>query len=684
MLSDSTWDYYYLGEADNTSITIQRRGNEVHTRYEGQIGGRALEPINEVKTALDANTLDDQTVIMVGPPFVHGSETARNLSISIRHPINAYPTATLMSISVAGQSAVIVDYDHRVIHQDTLAEVSSAVLSNIWDQEEAIDDGMGGTTRVQAYPVGSYIPVDIRLITGRGADTVFLRTVEVLVVAAGGDDLSDEQIGDKAFSNPPSDLTNDEKGAVRTAIGVGGTSRSNVVLAAIAGLDNAGATSVVLPSDYTSYKTLSLGIWDNSQNRATSADFTTVYLAAQTSGRAGFSGLSAGFIVLGWNSTTRTLTLPGGANGDAFLFAELHDGGPQGPAGTSIAKATNPDVDAVGSTDTDLDAIQATARASLDDEKYTTVRKVTRLLQRVLKKASRTQLGTVLIARAEDTGSTETDTSRVPDVVGTKQLIERLASAHADSPILFDEPPGSIQASADNRDKILFRVDRLYRNQHINFADPTATYRDFATSDLPSGYSWGGAVQINPTPSSVPDNRVIYSIPANRFERKITGGGRAWWVIYSPANWRGAVANESAADSAIRAVGDIVFFGGKVQVAATYTARTPEQYHWVAIEKRRFESTVGASPAILPEGSQELEVIVSTNTDTDYVPARILLSSVPVTSRRFFFRGDQANEIEVNLGYTPGTRTLVYSTSGSQGTSGGVRAITSIKVIGEA
>lgn len=131
-----------------------------------------------------AAQLEADTVIEAGPHFIHMDTTAFNLSINIRHPVNAYNTATLMTVSPAGQPAVIIAYDHTLLHQDTLAEVSSSALQNIWDQTDAIDDGAGGTNNVQRYPVGSYIPVEIRLITGRGGDTVFIRVVDVLVTEA--------------------------------------------------------------------------------------------------------------------------------------------------------------------------------------------------------------------------------------------------------------------------------------------------------------------------------------------------------------------------------------------------------------------------------------------------------------------------------------------------------------------
>ena len=146
---------------------------------------------------------------------------------------------------------------------------------------------------------------------------------------------------------------------------------------------------------------------------------------------------------------------------------------------------------------------------------------------------------------------------------------------------VIEETPGTpVVASAANLDNLLYRAGRLYRNKVLHYTDPSATYRDFATSDLPVGFTWGGVVEINPAASSVPDNRVIYTTAAGQFERKITAGGQTFWVVYSVPNWRGQAADNSDADHKVRAVGDVVFFGGKVQVAASYTARTPDRFQW--------------------------------------------------------------------------------------------------------
>lgn len=134
------------------------------------------------ETAITAANLDRQTVIEIGPEFIHNETGPKTLGINIRHPLNAYSTATIMSVAVAGQPVVLVGYDNTLLHQDTLAEVSATSFSNIWAQMDAIDDGQGGTTNVQRWPVGSYIPVTVSLLTGRGGDTVFFRIVDVLVV----------------------------------------------------------------------------------------------------------------------------------------------------------------------------------------------------------------------------------------------------------------------------------------------------------------------------------------------------------------------------------------------------------------------------------------------------------------------------------------------------------------------
>ena len=164
--------------------------------------------------------------------------------------------------------------------------------------------------------------------------------------------------------------------------------------------------------------------------------------------------------------------------------------------------------------------------------------------------------------------------------------------------LLLDNAANPIAASAANEDKVLYRAGKFYRVVHHHHTDPSVTYRAFATSDLPNGYSWGGVTQVSPAASSQPDNRVIYSIPGQHMLRKVTAGF-ATWVIYTPPNWRGAHDTESQADASVRAVGDVVYWGGSVRVVSAYTARTPERYEWEQLEQYDLREVAGqiATPA---------------------------------------------------------------------------------------
>lgn len=130
-------------------------------------------------TAAAAARLEADTVFRVGPPFIHNEAGPRNLNIHLRHPLNAYQTARIMTVAVGNQPAVIVGYDHTVLEQWVNAEVSALLFNNIWSATVST----GEAPRPQLYPVGSYIPVEIRLLTGRGGQTVFRRVLDVLVEA---------------------------------------------------------------------------------------------------------------------------------------------------------------------------------------------------------------------------------------------------------------------------------------------------------------------------------------------------------------------------------------------------------------------------------------------------------------------------------------------------------------------
>ena len=185
-----------LGEATLDAGVVDKLNDR------GTVTDKQLDVVERTAAAAGrtaaAAQLDTDTVIEIGPEFIHAEKGPKVLGVSIRHPLGAYAAATIMAVSPAGQPAVLVAYDATQIHQDTLAEVSAAALHNIWSQTERIPDGQGGTVEVPRWTVGSYIPVEIRLQQGRGGDTVLLRVVDVLVVAA-SDGESGPELGDRVL-----------------------------------------------------------------------------------------------------------------------------------------------------------------------------------------------------------------------------------------------------------------------------------------------------------------------------------------------------------------------------------------------------------------------------------------------------------------------------------------------------
>ena len=113
----------------------------------------------------------------------------------------------------------------------------------------------------------------------------------------------------------------------------------------------------------------------------------------------------------------------------------------------------------------------------------------------------------------------------------------------------------------------------------------------------------------------------------------------------------------------------MVFFGGAVQVVSTYTPRAGDLYHWVPLTPRRFKSTLAASPAVLPEGSEEITGYLTKGTathrytftiDLDDIPAAAVLFSVESSQPRDT-APDDASNVGLSLAYTPATRTLTYA-----------------------
>ena len=162
------------------------------------------------------------------------------------------------------------------------------------------------------------------------------------------------------------------------------------------------------------------------------------------------------------------------------------------------------------------------------------------------------------------------------------ELTAELAALTVDYNILVDDPTNPIAPTDDNADKILARGGRLYENVLHSAVDPVVTYRDFATSDLPGGFTWGGAHQVSPAASGVSPNTVIYSIPGAHFLRRVSAV--AAYGGYSVPNWRGPASNKDEADERVTAVGDVVYYGGTVRVVTAFTAGSARYRTWDPIE----------------------------------------------------------------------------------------------------
>ena len=121
-------------------------------------------------------------------------------------------------------------------------------------------------------------------------------------------------------------------------------------------------------------------------------------------------------------------------------------------SGVSIAKVTNPNVDAVASqtNKTNLDSIGATARAALNDTAYVTVRKVVRLLDRILKLATTSTAGIIALARnAEYDNLNSADNTRAMTVYGFRRMLGSSLNSKAEQSDLDAEE--TARENADTR-----------------------------------------------------------------------------------------------------------------------------------------------------------------------------------------------------------------------------------------
>ena len=134
--------------------------------------------------AAAAAQLDADTVIEAGPDFTAGDTAQRNLYISIRHPVNAYSEANIISVSVQGSTPNLQAYSPATLQATYTVGITTVEMGNIAD---------GGH-----LAAGGFITVQIRLTTGRDGPVQFIRNIEVPVVAAAPRDAVDQVARDAA------------------------------------------------------------------------------------------------------------------------------------------------------------------------------------------------------------------------------------------------------------------------------------------------------------------------------------------------------------------------------------------------------------------------------------------------------------------------------------------------------
>ena len=725
ILSDSAWDYYYVGNFANMRLTIQKRAELTHTRFHDELAGDALQQVGDL---LDEHRPDPS--ITVDPPAWAHDTLARTFLITIHdlRPSNALATVDKVRLFIEGSPIATLNWTYasgaRVL---AFPVEAAAALTNITNNT-SIDDTVyfqlgfhatAGGNPVDANSVltlNTGVPVLARAdVPTPGASSTLVEHPRVFhanaIAAPDPDDASIQQIHFQPNEHGLKPLPNSLFTFVwalapnltinRFTMSPHGTPHADATTVGFSDRDGqAGFNNSSRLKRNTTYLARFSGsaitILTALNDTDAAAFLSLIKSPRQPTDRGKFITVSPtdeNMLALSNPPDPGVVsTAPGAAFETTLIGSGNFD------ATTALRYATQ-----VNSADITIPAAGEWAIVSFGGPTATTnatgnwhIINLTTLRAAVANYGENPQsvtnkglIFTDAIATGQDAYLGVTSARKLlfassgpTDAIPlTIRLITPAAVANN---LLIDNPAMPVLADATNRDKVLYRAGRLYKNEPLHYADPTATYRDFAGSDLPTGYSWGGAVQVSPSPTGRSDNNVIYSIPGGHALRKITGGGRAWWVNYTLPNWQGAVANESAADQIVGKVGDVVFFNGKVQVVATYTPRTPDQFHWVPIEKQRFEQTVGASPATLPFGSHTIHYLLTSAGHT--FPQSVKLSQLAETSKTLFAdtknvtvsQADRPADVAATMSYNATTRILTYAGESSHD------ALSDIVVEGEA
>ena len=142
-------------------------------KYSGDVLGWEVEPGSADQTARDAAEaaqLDTDTVVIIGPNFTVGETAQRNLYVSFRHPLNAYSSANILSVSVQGATPNLQTYTPNTAHGEYTVGLTATEMGNLNSNRH--------------LTLGNYVSVDVRLTAGRGGTVHFRRVVDVRVDAA--------------------------------------------------------------------------------------------------------------------------------------------------------------------------------------------------------------------------------------------------------------------------------------------------------------------------------------------------------------------------------------------------------------------------------------------------------------------------------------------------------------------
>lgn len=181
-----TWSWAHAENTDQIPANKLRNapGGDVDTIDEEArtAAAEARTVADRAEAKADAGELDSDTVIEVSPDFTAAERDARNINISISHPLNAYRRADTVSVSVQGGAPVLARYDPGLLRQVIHAEISETIFSNIRGLLSA-GNFIGVVVTLQ-IGTGRFGAGDPRAGQVNPDAIIFIRTLEVPVKAA--------------------------------------------------------------------------------------------------------------------------------------------------------------------------------------------------------------------------------------------------------------------------------------------------------------------------------------------------------------------------------------------------------------------------------------------------------------------------------------------------------------------